>query len=234
MRIAILFFLMQVSASSIAQHLTYSEWQKQSFGDMRLMPKYGDRPKNAEMLASDSAFVAQTLAVIPDRDTASDHLVDLGFGLLRAGDLTAAMFRFNQAYLVDPKNPSIYRGYGAFFMSLDRTSEAARQYADGLALDTTDTMLMTDLAAVFLAEEFNLRQVEPAKADLMLDGTIRLLDRVLVRDPKSSEACFKLSVAHLRKGQCKEAVRFRDQCKTLGGTQVTAECEALLKAKCPE
>lgn len=234
MRHFLFFVLVQLSASSVAQHLTYAEWQQKSFIDMRLMPNYGNRDKSPEMLASDSAFVAQTLAVIPDRATASDHLVDLGFELLRSGDMTAAMFRFNQAFLLEPRNPSIYRGYGAFFMALDRTAEAGRQYADGLALDTTDTLLMTDLAAVFIAEEYTLRATEPAKADQLLDGAIRLLDRVLVRDPKSTEACFKLSVVYLRKGQCKEARRFRDQCKELGGTQLTAEFEALLAAKCPQ
>lgn len=233
MRIALLVLLSGGLGHCEAQHLTYPEWQERSFRDMRLMPMYGNRPKNEKVLASDSAFVAQTLAAIPDRRKASDHLAALGFGLLREGNMTHAMYRFNQAYLMDPKNPATYRGYGAFFMAMDRTDEAGRLFADGLALDSTDSRLMTDLSAAFLAGEFNLRDKEPEKADQLLNGAIGLLERALHQDPKSTEANFKLSVAHLRKGDCAKARAYRDVCKDLGGSQITPEYDVTLKARCP-
>ncbi len=234
MRSSALLFSMFLYCCSFAQHLTFEEWQKQSFIDIRLMPQYGNRPKSPEMLASDSPFVALTLAAIPDRHTAADHLVDLGFEQLRGGNMTHAMFRFNQAYLLEPKNPSIYRGYGAFFMALDRTDEAGRLYADGLAIDSTDSRLMIDLSAAFLAAEYTSRDKEPEKADQLLDGAIKLLKRALHYDPKSAEANFRLSAAYLRKRDCTQAWRYFDACNELGGSHLTTELGPVLKAKCPE
>ncbi|MGV3637376.1 MAG: hypothetical protein ACO1NQ_06970, partial [Flavobacteriales bacterium] len=100
-----------------AQHLTHREWLQQSFIDMRLVPAYGGRLKNAEQLASDSAFIAQMLSVNPDRHACAEHLIDLGNDLLAKGDMVQAMYRFNQAYLMEPGNARIRRGYGAFFLA---------------------------------------------------------------------------------------------------------------------
>ncbi|MBL7962271.1 MAG: hypothetical protein JNM31_00370 [Flavobacteriales bacterium] len=234
MRSSALVLFVLVYCGSFAQHLTFEEWQKQSFRDLRLMPQYGNRPKSPEMLASDSAFVALTLAAIPDPHTASDHLVDLGFVQLRDGNMTHAMYRFNQAYLLEPKNPSIYRGYGAFFMTLDRADEAGRLYADGLAIDSTDTRLMIDLSAAFLTQEYNFRATAPDKADTLLNGAIGLLNRALHYAPKSADAHFRLSAAYLRKGDCAQARRYYDACIDLGGSQLTEELGPVLQAKCPK
>ncbi|HRH68605.1 MAG TPA: hypothetical protein PLB89_03770 [Flavobacteriales bacterium] len=234
MRTLLLLLWVAVHGPSIAQHLTYLDWQKQSFVDMRLVPRYGNRPKTPEMLASDSAFVAQTLAAIPDRHKAADHLVDLGFQLLREGNMTHAMFRFNQAYLLEPKNPSIYRGYGAFFMAMDRTEEAGRVYADGLEIDSTDSRLMIDLSAAFLAEEYAIRSTYTEKADMLLNGAIGLLNRALHYAPKSADAHFRLSAAYLRKGDCAQARRYYDACNDLGGARLTEELGPVLQAKCPK
>jgi Flp pilus assembly protein TadD len=229
-------FLVLLSVTAVignAQHLTYRDWQEQSFRDIRLLPEYGHRPKNAEMQASDSAFVAQTLAVIPDRKQASDHLVELGFSLLVKGDMTKAMYRFNQAYLVEPGNPAIYRGYGAFFVALDRNTEAAQQYQKGLAVDSTNSDLMTDMAGVFLAEYHNLRKTSPERADQLLSGATTLLKRARQYDPKNAEAAFKLSVCHLRREECDEAWRAFTEAGSLGSPSITDSYQAELQRNCP-
>jgi Flp pilus assembly protein TadD len=229
-----LFFLFVLLPSLLgAQHLTYAEWQWQSARDMRLAPRYDGRQKNPEQLASDSAFVAETLAVIPDRQQASDHLVDLGFEQLREGNMTHAMYRFNQAYLVMPNNPDIYRGYGAFFMALDRSTDAGRQYLEGLAIDSTDTALMTDLASALMTDEHRLKDSDPERAEKSLTGAINVLERVKLLEPTNAEAAFKLSVCYLYKGDCTWAWRERDRCDANGGAPLTPEFEAQLKAKCP-
>lgn len=220
--------------AATAQHLTYREWQEQSFRDMRLMPEYGNRPKNAEMLASDSDFVAQTLQAIPDPRKASNVLVDHGFELLRSGDMTKAMFRFNQAYLVDPKNPAIHRGYGAFFIALDQNTEAAKQYQKGLALDSTNTALMTDMAGVFLAEHYNLKADEPEKSAQLLDGATGLLLHAVELDPWNAEAHFKLSACYLNKKECDKAWTYFEKSVQLGSPSADEVYRAQLMRACPK
>jgi len=216
-----------------AQHLTYPEWQMQSARDMRLMPRFGGREKNAEQKASDKDFVAQTLAVEPDRQKSSEHLAHLGFQLLAEGNMVHAMYRFNQAYLLDPKQPEVFRGYGAFYMALDRSTDAGQEYANGLALDSTNVPLMVDFSAAFLAEQHQLETTYPEKADRLLEAAIRLLDRARSFDPKNAEAAFKLSVCHAVKGECSAAWRYHDMAKSLGSRSTTPEFEAQLQLDCP-
>jgi len=234
MRSLLLVLLIGSTSLLSAQHLTYSEWQWQSAVDNRLAPRYGGRDKTAEQLASDSAFVAQTLAVEPDRRKASEGLTQLGFQLLREGNLVHAMYRFNQAWLLDPSEPEIFRGYGAFFMALDRSTDAGQEYAYGLMVDSVNVPLMVDFSAAILAEQHQMETKDPEKADLMLSAAIRLLERAMRFDPKSAEAAFKLSVCHVVKKECAEAWRYHDLAVSLGSTSITPKFEAQLKAECPK
>ena len=233
MRPILLLLLLALAQCGFGQHLTFMEWEQESFKDMRLMPKYGNRHKNPKMVASDSAFVAQTLAAIPDRRKASNALVDHGFELLRTGDMKAAMFRFNQAYLVEPDNAEIYRGYGAFFVALDRSTEAAVNFQAGLALDSTNSRLMTDMAAVFLGEYYDQKASDTARADQFLHGATTLLEHAVKYDPNSTEAAFRLAVCYFQKGDCEQAWRLYDQCEALGGKDLMGTFTGELERKCP-
>ena len=53
-----------------------------------------------------------------DKTAASDYLIKLGFNYMYKRDLKTAMYRFNQAYLLDSTNSDIYWGYGAIYMTL--------------------------------------------------------------------------------------------------------------------
>ena len=233
MRVLLFVLTMGSTFLSSAQHLTYPEWQMQSARDMRLMPRFDGRQKNPEQLASDSAFLAQTLAVEPDRTKAAEHMAQLGFQLLGEGNMVQAMYRFNQAYLLDPKEPEVFRGYGAFFMALDRSTDAGQEYVNGLMIDSTNVPLMVDFAAAFLAEQNQMKGKDPEKADQLLDGAIRLLDRARTFDPQNAEAAFKLAVCHAVKGECSAAWRYHDMAKTLGSTSITPEFKAQLQLDCP-
>jgi len=232
MRLVILAFLLLCAVAVNAQHLTYFDWQKESFRDIRLIPRYEGRQKNADMKASDSAFVAQTLAVIPSRREASDHLVDLGLAELAKGDMKSAMFRFNQAWLVEPDNADINRGFGAFFVALDRNTEAAKFYRDGLEADSTNIRMMVDLATVFLAEYYTNKNEQHEKADQFLSVAKAMFERAWTKDRTNAEVAFKLSVCNLRKGQCAEAWKFHDLCKALGGGSMSESYVEELKQKC--
>lgn len=216
-----------------AQHLTHREWLEKSFRDMRLAPAYGGRAKNAEQLASDSAFVAQMLATNPDRHACAEHLLDLGFDHLRKGDMVSAMYRFNHAYLMEPGNPRIRRGYGAFFMALDRSSEAAAEYQKGLALDSANVPLMMDMASVCLTEYYNNKDTKADQAAQLLSTATVMLKRAVALEPKNAHAHFKLAVCHLRKGECDDAWKRYNEARTLDPGSVEESFEGSLRKTCP-
>lgn len=216
------------------QHLTHREWLIQSFRDMRLAPAFGGRAKNAEQLASDSTFVAQMLAVNPDRHACAEHLLDLGFGLLREGDLVHAMYRFNHAYLMEPDNPRIRQAYGAFFVALDRPDEAAAEYKKGLSLDTANVPLMIDMASVCLGEYYKYKDDEPEKADRVLSTADILLKRAVALEPQNAVAGSKYAVSRLLRGSCADAWKWYRQSRALDPGSIEAGFPAVLQGRCPE
>jgi tetratricopeptide (TPR) repeat protein len=216
-----------------AQHLTHREWLQQSFIDMRLAPAYGGRVKNAEQLSSDSAFIAQMLSVNPDRHACAEHLVDLGNDLLAKGDMVQAMYRFNHAYLMEPGNARIRRSYGAFFLALDRTAEAAAEYQKGLALDSANVPLMVDMASVCLIEHYGAKGTDVPSADQFLRTAIALLERAVALEPENATAHFKLSAAMMNDGDCVEAWEHYRNALTLDAESITGGFAATLEKACP-
>ena len=216
------------------QHLTHREWLIQSFRDMRLAPAFGGRAKNPEQLASDSAFVAQMLAVNPDPHACAEHLLDLGFGLLREGDLVHAMYRFNHAYLMEPKNPRIRRGYGAFFVALDRPDEAASEYQKGLALDTANVPLLVDMASVCLGEYYKYKDDEPEKAERVLTTADILLKRAVALEPENATAGSKYAVSRLLLGECADAWKWYRSSRSRDPEAIEAGFLGTLQAHCQE
>jgi len=68
----------------------------------------------------------------------------LGFEYLNKDDLKTAMFRFNQAYLLESTNTDIYLGYGAVYATLGNYVKASQQYHERSAFIPKNTQLFPD------------------------------------------------------------------------------------------
>ncbi|MBK8498231.1 MAG: hypothetical protein IPL52_05320 [Flavobacteriales bacterium] len=205
MRSIVLLLLIAIGAQAHAQHLTYDEWQRKALQDMRLAPRFGGREKNAEQKASDAEFVALMLATDSVPRSASNTLVAHGFERLRAGDLTAAMYRFNQAFLMDSTNTDIYWGYGAFFMEVDRPMIAHTMFRAGLSIDSTNVHLLTDEATAYIAERHALASTDSAYAEDVLNNAIGMLERALRHDPGYHPALQRMVICQAQRGDCRAA-----------------------------
>ena len=94
-----------------------NDGMKKAKTNIRLLPKYGHIIKTEGQKAADKEFIEATLKQYPTNRKASDHLIELGFKYL-CHDIKTAMYRFNQAYLLDSTNTDIYWGYRGVYMTL--------------------------------------------------------------------------------------------------------------------
>ncbi len=217
-----------------AQTISFAEWQQMSEIDMRLLPLFGGKQKNAEQVASDEDFVRQTMANGGAPKQASEHLVGLGFEQLRGGNMVHAMYRFNQAYLVRPTSTDIYWGYGAFFMTMDRTQEAHDMYNAGLAKDSTNTHLPTAEATAQLKDRYEYLQEDSDRlADRCLATATKLLTRSYQLDPKNPDTAYKLAVCHEALMSCQKAWEFYDLALKLGVQTSDESFPGQLMKTCP-
>lgn len=221
-----------LSLTSVSQPGLYKEgfdeWQKESLTNKRLLPRYGHLPKTAAETKSDSSFVNQIMSQpqFKTRREASNHLIKLGFDYYYRDDLRTAMYRFNQAYLLDSTNSEDYWGYGAVYMRFGMLGLAANQYEAGLKMDSTNTHLWTDYATMRLAQYYRLDYEEG------LDTAIIYLQKSYSINPKDVNTVYKLSICYWNKKNCKEAWKYYDECVAVGGRPITEEFKKDLQERC--
>ncbi|MDB5012786.1 MAG: hypothetical protein JWQ25_988, partial [Daejeonella sp.] len=115
MKYSLTFIILFITTFTLGQQITYTKWKEDAKTEIRLLPKFGNAPKTKEQKAADQKLIETYLAQEGTSRKASDLLVKLGFDYLYKNDLKTAMFRFNQAWLLDPKNENAFWGFGAIY-----------------------------------------------------------------------------------------------------------------------
>jgi len=223
--------ILLISITAFGQQMTWEQWEKESQTNIRLLPKYGNVEKTKEQKKSDEEFIETILKQDSTHRKGSDHLISLGFQYLYR-DIKTAMYRFNQAYLLDSTNTDIYWGFGAVYMTLGQYQKAKEQYEEGLKKAPENTHLLTDYGTYFMAQYYALEPIEKEIALQNLDSAITYMAQSYKLDPTDQNTTFKLSILYWNKGDCDNAWRYYDECKALGGQPITEAYTKDLEKKC--
>ncbi len=215
----------------LGQQMTIQQWNEEAKTNIRLLPKYGHAQKTEAQKQSDKEFIETALKQDITNRKASDHLISLGFKYLHR-DIKTAMYRFNQAYLLDSTNTDIYWGFGGVYLTLGDYSKAEQQYKEGLALNPNNTHLLTDYGTCFLARYYVLQPIDENNALTNLENAITYMLQSYKLDPTDQNTTFKLSICYWNKGDCDNAWYYYDVCKELGGQPITEKYTEELKKKC--
>ena len=211
--------------------MTSEQWNEEAKTNIRLLPKYGYAIKTEGQKASDKEFIETTMKQYATNREASDHLIELGFKYLYK-DIKTAMYRFNQAYLLDSTNTDIYWGYGGVYMTLGDLKNAQKQYLIGLAINPNNTHLLTDYGTYFLSQYYWLQPLDEKMALTHLDSAITYLDKSFQLDKSDPNTSYKLSICYYQKKDCKNAWKFYDECKSVGGQPITEDFTNALTEQC--
>lgn len=204
--------------SVVVHQMTLAEWNEESKENIRCLPKYGHAEKSAGELEADSKFIQGMLARFSNKRLASADLIKVGFDYVYR-DVKTAMYRFNQAYLLDSTNSDIYWGFGGVYMVLGDYPRARAQYEEGLLLDPVNSHILTDFGTYFMAQG-------------KTDSAILYFNRSYQIDSSEQNNLFKIAVAYYYKNDCRNAVYFYEKCKSLGGQQMSNEFIDSLRQKC--
>ena len=213
-------------STGFAQQITYKEFQDAASSEINLRPEYGNVIKDKGYIEEDKKFIDIVLKEDITHRKGSEHMVQLGFKYLYSGDLKTAMRRFNQAWLLDPKNENAYWGFGAVYGYFSDYKAAIIQYDKGLAINPNSSIILTDKATL----HFVLFQHDGDH--VKLDTAIELLKRSYAIDPKNTNTTFKLSICYFLNKDCTNAWKFYDECKEQGGQPITVEYTEALKKQC--
>ena len=214
-KLLIVFIL--IAMNSIGQQLSFDDWTSLSIDDFRMLPKYGNVEKSEEHLKADQEFIDSMLKTGRTKEMGSSEMIDKGFEYLYKGDPKTAMYRFNQAYLLNPENNLIYWGYGSIYMYFGKYKLAREQYKEGLQKDPNQHMVLTDLGTTYLGDFYtdgtnDLKNIEEA---------ISIFKRSFDIDPTYESTTYKLSISYLLLKDCENARKFLKITQDLGGNNIT-------------
>jgi tetratricopeptide (TPR) repeat protein len=222
--IFVIIILLSLTAS--AQKMTYNEWQAEAKENMRLFPEYGNLPKTDAIKKIDDEFIQRALAIDTTYRKASDKYVDLGFKYMLRGDVKTAMYRFNQAWLLDHTNENAYWGFGAVYFQFDDLEEAQKMYDKGLTINPRSTNILTDKATIYLAK------LNSKFDTTTLNTAIDLFSKSYSIDPNNQNTTYKMSTMYFAIGDCKNARKYYDLCMKAGGRPVVEEYTKALNDAC--
>jgi tetratricopeptide (TPR) repeat protein len=228
MKTFILVLSLMTQLALFSPQMTYNQFKEEAKTDIRYLPKYGNAPKTKEQTEADNELIKDYLKQGGTHRKASDILVRLGFDYLYKGDLKTAMFRFNQAWLLDPKNENVFWGFGCVYFSFNDFQSALQQYDEGLTLNPASSTIITDKATVFKAK-YETDYNHDIKD---LNTSIDLFLKSYSIDSKNQNTLYKLSVCYLQKDDCKNARKYYNECVKLGGKPITKEYTDVLNKKC--
>lgn len=233
--IAILIFSMtafgQKYSDVMTEKMTSEQWKKEATTNIRLLPKYGHASKTDEQKAIDKEFIETTLKQYSTKRKASDHLVELGFHYLYK-DIKTAMYRFNQAYLLDSTNTDIYWGYGGVYMILGDLENVQKQYVEGLTINPKNTHILTDYGTYYMSQYYFLQPLDEKNASFNLDSATNYLIKSFQLDKKDPNTSFKLSVCYYQKKDCVNSWKYYNICKSVGGQPITDDFTKALTEQC--
>ncbi|WP_295666933.1 tetratricopeptide repeat protein [uncultured Mucilaginibacter sp.] len=215
-----------ITTSSFAQPMNYDDWKNEAKTEINLQPEYGNVKKTKEQLADDRTFIETVLKQDTTPRKGSEHLVRLGFNYLAKGDMETAMKRFNQAWLLDPKNENAYWGFGAIYGTFNDYDMAIIQYDKGLAINPESSVILTDKATLYFMQ-FQHDQNVPK-----LNMAIDLLKKSYGIDSKSVNTTYKLSICYFLSKDCSNAWKYYNECKVLGGQPIAENYTNALKNMC--
>ena len=200
------------------------------------VPMYGgmDRSAIPELKAGDDKLIADTTNHYGTREKASAAFVNNGFAYYQRDDLANAMRRFNQAWLLDPKNPEVYAGFGSVLHDQGKNCEAMQMMEKAVELNPPafqgiypDTARIITLCAV---SDKGLTSEAKAK---LFERSESLYKKAEETEPNKRYVYGSWATAYYWRGQYPEAWAMVTKERAVGG-KPNEKFLGLLREKMPE
>ncbi len=230
--LACIILVSMISSTTVAQ-IPYRQWQQMEKSNYKLKPKYDNLHPDAEWSQEMDSFYTAMHEHFGNDSIASDHMIQQGFEALYREDPVTAMYRFNQAFLMNQKNTDIYWGYGNVYASMGQHLIARQQYLEGLQQNPQNPRLLTAYGTTYLAEYY-LNYQNPDLARLKLDTAIGLTKQAYSLDPDDANTNYKLSIEYLQQGNCPKARVHLQIAELIGNPNITRAYIQDLNQRCPD
>jgi tetratricopeptide (TPR) repeat protein len=203
------------------------------------LPMFGQpkiaRPENLKQ--ADESFIRDATFRYNTRQAASTAFATQGWSAVRSGQLDVAMQRFNQAWLLNPKNYSVFWGFGAVLSQRGKLAEAIEHLESARELlddPTQRVALLCDLGAVHSEYAVRLpadRQLERAQHFVLANSRFT---ESLDNNPKYAPSWREWAISLYEQDRYSEAWVKVKQARENGAEPFPPDFLKKLSAKMPE
>jgi tetratricopeptide (TPR) repeat protein len=193
----------------------------------RQLPLFGGLTPEAAQQLVGAAFLQSADQSFKSRTEASQFFARKGYEYLTEGQADTARYRFNLAWVLDPKNPEPYRGLGLLVAS-SAPDEALGLFGQALALNPNNAQLLTDMGASYLL------RYETSKKPKDLKLAEEQLRKALAADANSAYAWQQLAWVQLRQENYPAAWESLHKSRALDFSGIDFELITQLKEKLPD
>lgn len=199
-------------------------------------PMYGgmDRSSVPALRAADDAFIRDVSARFGSRERASKLWVGQGYRFYQQDDLDTAMKRFNQAWLLDPRNPEVFTGFGAVLHDRQQYCEAMRVMQQALTLNPPSFQgIYPDTARVTVLCAVKDEALAPEARAQLLQQSEQLYKQALSLEPNKGYVYASWATAYYWRAQYSDAWKMVSKARA-AGTVPGKKFIDMLQAKMPE
>jgi len=157
---------------------------------------YGEVPKSSDYKKIDEDFKESVIAQFGTIDNAVQAHIDFAWSYFFRNDLTTAMKRFNQAWLLNSEFPDSYFGFAALLDMQGNITESERFYKIGQEKDKTKERA-----------KICYRHIADCKEQLRdFKGTIDAYTKLAEIEPSNAFAFEKIGYIQMQLGNFEEAI----------------------------
>lgn len=115
------------------------------------VPMYGgmDRKSVPELKVADEKLIADVSNEYGGKEKGSQAFVDQGVRFYRADNLSMAMKRFNQAWLLNPDNPEVFWGFAMVYHDEGKNCDAKEMIDQSIKLKLANPVALADAGRIY-------------------------------------------------------------------------------------
>lgn len=136
--------LMTLALTDIADIKEVREWAGPS-----TQPMYGGLPRSQADQENDAQLIQEATEHAGSREAASRELMKAGWDYYDRDDLSTAMKRFNQAWLLDPRNPDVFWGFGSVSLAQRNADQAIEMFQKAVEIHPQHAVALCSLGSTY-------------------------------------------------------------------------------------
>jgi len=192
-----------------------------------------DRNANPTLKGADDKLIEDTTRQYGSREKASAAFVNNGFIYYNRDDLSNAMRRFNQAWLLDPNNAEVYWGFGAVLIDQDKACESMKFHERALSFGRYISGLYPDAGRVITECAVVDKSIQAVQRAKLFERADLLYTEATQKDVNKGYVYASWAVAYFMREQYGEAWQMVHKARDHGG-KVSNNLLSRLRERMPE